>query len=196
MTRIGTFDGTAFLSDITTDGATLFLRARPANDARWHLYRLATAGDARPAEIAAATSSNAWNIAISPNGRWLAYGVGGGGGKDLELFVQSVDPGGGRVPISANGMEPHWSPDGRDIHFVQNNRLFTVSVGAGVTPSPGRPRRLPVETLPSAVESGQTYDVDRKTGRLLIMQAMSDRPTTPEVRFLLNGYTDIGRGAR
>jgi serine/threonine-protein kinase len=195
VARFGTFDGTAFLSDISSDGATLFLRGRPANETRWHLYRLATTGDARVIEIPAPLLSNAWDINISPNGQWFAYGA-GTEGHDLELLVQSVDPGGGRVQLSANGREPHWSPDGRDIYFVQNDRLHVVSVGEGATLTPGRPRQLPIETLPSSIESAQTYDVDHKTGRLLIMQAMSDRPAAPKVRFLLNGYTDIGRGER
>jgi hypothetical protein len=62
--------------------------------------------------------------------------------------------------------------------------------------TPGRPRRLSIDVLPTSVESGQTYTVDPKTGRVLLMRKMSERPATPLVRFMLNVFTDTRRESR
>ena len=77
--RIGVFDGVAFLEDMTPDGKTMFITARPDNDARWRLYQLGSAGggDSRPVEVPIPTSANVVHAAISPDGRWLAYGRAG-----------------------------------------------------------------------------------------------------------------------
>ena len=74
--------------------------------------------------------------------------------------------------------------------------MFAVSVDHGSALALGRPRRLSIETLPSAVESGQTYDIDPKSGRFLMMKTVTEQPPRPEVRVMLNGYTDARRGAR
>jgi hypothetical protein len=94
-----------------------------------------------------------------------------------------MEPGGGRVQITEDGgVEPHWSADGREVYFLKdnNNELFAVPLGPGPALTPGRPRRLSIDVLPSSVESGQTYTVDPKTGRVLVMRKMSERPATPQ----------------
>ena len=92
--------------------------------------------------------------AISPDGRWLAYVT--GNGQKTDVYVQSMEPGGGRVQIAQDGSEPHWSADGREVYVLKNNNeLFAVPLGPGPALTPGRPRRLSIDVLPTAVESSQ-----------------------------------------
>jgi hypothetical protein len=129
-------------------------------------------------------TANVFNPAISPDGRWFAYA------SQHEVYVQSIDPGGGRAQITQDdSYEPHWSTDGRELYVVKNNELFAVPLGPGPALTPGRPRRLSIDVLPLAVESSQTYSVDPKGGRFLVMRVVSDRPATPQVRFMLNGFS-------
>ena len=193
VTQFGGFDGAAFLQGITPDGLTLLLTARPASNEPWHLYKMPAGGDAasKPVEVPVPTVSNVFNVAVSPDGRWLAYTI-GGGGRDQEIFVQSIESGGGRLlAAKGNWGEPRWSADGRELFFVQNNEIYAVPIETRPVLASGRPRRLSVEVSPSAVESNQTYDVDPKSGRLLVMQSLTERPLLPEVRFILNWFTEL-----
>ena len=101
-----------------------------------------------------------------------------------------MEPGGGRVRIFQDeGNQPHWSADGREVYVLNgNNELFAVPFGPGPALTPGRPRRLSINVLPLAVESAQTYNVDPKSGRILVMRTIDERPGTPHVRFMLNGF--------
>jgi Tol biopolymer transport system component len=196
--RIGIFDGVAFLDDITPDGKTVFMGGRTDNAAPFRLYQLGSAGggDSRPVELPIPTSGNVCCHAISPDGRWFAYATGNGQKRDV--YVQSMQPGGGRVQITQDdGGEPHWSADGREVYVLKNNNeLSAVPLGPGPALTPGRPRRLSIDVLPTSLESGQTYTVDPKTGRVVVMRKMSERPATPRVRFMLNAFTDTRRDSR
>ena len=200
--RIGVSDGVAFLDDMTPDGKTLFIAARLNNDARMRLYQLGSAGggDSRPVEVPIPIAANVSHAAISPDGRWLAYAIGGysSPGQKPEVYVQSMESGGGRVQIfQAEGSQPHWSADGREVYVLNsNNELFAVPLGPGPALTLGRPRRLSISVLPLAVESAQTYNVDPKSGRILVMRTIGERRATPQVRFMLNALTDTRRDSR
>ena len=51
-----------------------------------------------------------------------------------------------------------------------------MPLGPGPALTPGRPRRLSIDVLPLAVESGQTYNVDPKSGRILVMRTIERTP--------------------
>lgn len=196
--RIGIFDGVAFLWDMTPDGKTMFMNGTPDNAGPYRLYRLGSTGggDSRPVELPIPTSRNVWSSAISPDGRWFAYAA--DTAQKTDVYVQSMEPGSGRVQITQDGgLEPHWSADGREVYVLNNNNeLSAVPLGPGPALTPGRPRRLSIEVLPSTLESAQSYTVDPKTGRVLLIRKMSERPATPRVRFMLNAFTDTRRDSR
>jgi Tol biopolymer transport system component len=64
-----------------------------------------------------ATEYDEYSPAISPDGRWLAYGS-NLSGRD-EIYVSPFpDVDGGRWPVStAGGIEPTWSNSGRELFF-------------------------------------------------------------------------------
>ena len=68
-----------------------------------------------------------FNAAFSPDGRSLAYDVGGRGGEDV--YVQAYPELGRRVQISSSGgRNPRWSRDGRDVFFRKEDAFFAVRI--------------------------------------------------------------------
>ncbi len=89
-------------------------------------------------------------VAVSPNGRWMAYLAEDTG--EQELYAQAFPTPGGRVQISTEGaLWAWWSDEGRRILFVESNRmrLMTVDVTDGDSIKVGTPRL--VATLPKGI---------------------------------------------
>ncbi len=141
---------------ISDDGSVLvFLRGHNANRDGWIAN---PASDPRGAERAAWAVSTeggepwrvaeAWNVALSPDGKWIAYTSGG------NIYRAPVNPGvvnaggvvsgglvvaGQRQPLfSVFGSQgsPAWSPDSRKIAFVSNRGDHSF-IGIYDTDSPG-----------------------------------------------------------
>jgi Tol biopolymer transport system component len=63
---------------------------------------------------------------ISPDGRWMAY-VSDEGGRS-EVFPRELPGLGQKRQISANGGDdPRWSPDGRELFYVEGQSKMMVS---------------------------------------------------------------------
>ena len=69
-------------------------------------------------------------MALSPDGRWLAY-VSGTTGPP-EVWVQAFPGAGNPVRISSRGgVEPLWARDGRELYYLEGNKLMAVAVDTG-----------------------------------------------------------------
>jgi Tol biopolymer transport system component len=73
---------------------------------------------------------------FSPNGNWIAYRSNESG--RLEVYVQAFPGPGEKRQVSANGgAQPRWSPDGKELFYVDlDGRLMAVAVRAGATGQP------------------------------------------------------------
>jgi Tol biopolymer transport system component len=81
-------------------------------------------------EIAAGAFAFPGQVAISPDGRTLAYVNAGPRGR--QLWVRALDGSVPRpIPGSDGGEYPFWSPDARAIGFFANNKLKTVDLEGG-----------------------------------------------------------------
>jgi DNA-binding winged helix-turn-helix (wHTH) protein/predicted Ser/Thr protein kinase len=82
---------------------------------------------AMPASFRGARPAISGRFNVSPDGKWLAYTVGG------DVYVRGIDSRDGRVVVSKKGTTgtPFWSPDGRSLAFTNNGLLFTVPVEGG-----------------------------------------------------------------
>ena len=113
------------------------------------------------------------NAEISPDGRWIAYDSGESGSESTdEIYVQpfpAVDTGRWQVSTTG-GREPHWSRNGRELHYISRDRhLVAVPVQSGTTFSYGRGTPL-FDARPYAVPyaEGSSYAV-AADGRFLMM---------------------------
>ena len=88
-----------------------------------------------------ATEAQEFGARISPDGRWLAY-ISSQAGR-TEVFVRPFPSGSGQWQIStAGGMEPNWSPGGRELFFRNRGTLFAVAIDTRQGFSAGSPERI------------------------------------------------------
>jgi serine/threonine-protein kinase len=135
------------------DGRHLyFVRFQSGKD--FDLWRL----DLHDGKTAAVFSTPALEAdpALSPDGRWLAYGS--NESARFELYVRPLAGQGGRWQLSREGGEqPKWSPDGRTIYFLaEDGGMMAVEVEAGETFRAGEP----VELFATPVAIDETGDFD------------------------------------
>jgi len=73
------------------------------------------------------------NAQVSPDGQWLVY-VSNESGRS-EIYVQGMGRQKGKYQISvAGGSSPHWSPNGKELYFINaEGMLMTVSVQTAQT---------------------------------------------------------------
>jgi eukaryotic-like serine/threonine-protein kinase len=135
------------------DGRHLyFLRFQSGKDL--DLWRL----DIEDGKTAVVLSTSALEAdpALSPDGRWLAYGS--NESARFELYVRPLAGQGGRWQLSREGGEqPKWSRDGRALYFLaENGGMMAVEVEAGETFRAAEP----VELFATSVSIDESGDFD------------------------------------
>ena len=121
-------------------------------------------------------------IALSPDGRWLAYTSNITGRS--EVWVQPYAGPGAPVRVSPNGgVEPLWEREGRELYYVEGNQMMSVPVRPGPTFEfePAEPlfeHRYARVTIPS-------YDVG-PDGRFLMIKPSGPPPGTAPISVVLN----------
>jgi eukaryotic-like serine/threonine-protein kinase len=99
--------------------ATAYFTRRPAPDARVMKFSIL------PPE-----KSSFGQIAVSPDGRYLAFTAATGG--KLQLWVQALDSTEARALAGTQGAKlPFWSPDSRFIGFFADDKLKKIEVTGG-----------------------------------------------------------------
>ena len=88
-----------------------------------------------------ATEYNERALALSPDGRWLAY-VSDQAGED-RVYVQAFPEGGSVYPVSTGpATEPAWSHDGTELFFRDGRQMLAVTVEPGDNFSASEPTAL------------------------------------------------------
>jgi serine/threonine-protein kinase len=73
------------------------------------------------------------NIALSPDGQWLAY-VSNEAGSE-EVYVRRLQEGSGRWRVSkSGGHEPRWGPGGRELLYRSADSILSVGMEPGAEP--------------------------------------------------------------
>ena len=151
----------------TLDTAEFLLRLGGAPTRDIYLFRRGPqAGDSTIAPLVASDGYEEVAIALSPDGRWLAYGSNESG--RFEVYVRPFpDVNGGRWQISGSGgNEPKWAHSGRELFYrAANGNLVAVTVNPGTAFSIGEQRVLfsasPYMNNPSYPEYALSQD-DRR----------------------------------
>ena len=94
---------------------------------------------------------------VSTDGARIAFSSQESGGR-REVFVDTVPPQPRPIRVSRNGGEaPEWRRDGRELYFVEGDRLMAVSISADAVPQAGPPVTLfagvPVRSGRNAIAS-------------------------------------------
>ncbi len=122
----------------------------------------------------------AQRLALSPDGRWLAYNSNETGGT--EVYIQSFPPSGAKWQISTGGgSHPRWRRDGKELYCLAGDqKIMAVEIRGATTLEPGQPRPL--------------FQA-RGSGLLLSNLAFPYTVTGDGRRFLVNSNTQEGSAA-
>jgi WD40 repeat protein len=121
-----------------------------------------------PQPFVTALMTGVSGAAMSPNGRWLAY-TSRSTGK-TEVWVQSFPGPGTPTRVSPNGgVDPAWSRNGRELYYIEDNKMMSIAVNAGAAFNFKPPE--PLFTTDGYLATGQTptYDV-AADGRFLMIR--------------------------
>jgi Tol biopolymer transport system component len=114
----------------TPDGKGLLYRTDHSTNAR-DIWLRPLVGDSTPVPLLVGPHDEKEPRA-SPDSRWLAY-VSNESGRE-EVYIRSMTPGGGRVPVSAGGGgEPLWAPRGLTLYYRVGSEMVEATIVA--TPS-------------------------------------------------------------
>jgi serine/threonine protein kinase/Tol biopolymer transport system component len=102
----------------------LYIRRSPNPN----IWVLPLAGDRKPFPFRE-TPSSEWPTAFSPDGRWVAYFSNESG--RAEVYVSPFPGPGEKTLIStAGGIDPRWRQDGKEILYLNDNKLMAAAVSA------------------------------------------------------------------
>ena len=186
--------GTTDLADLWLDANTLAFRVatRPFGS----MWTLSLDGDRKPKPLAPTSNSTQLGAAFSPNRRWFAYSS-NEIGRRFEIFVQPFPPTGQKNQISAEGGTwPLWSPDGKQLYYVQQTtgHLVAVDVHAEPTFGFGKNVALPIDRAVVAdTPQGRNYDVASDGKFLAVMvPALAREPgSRQQINVVLNWFREL-----
>ena len=107
------------------DGRVLFYQKMPATGGtNRDIWSLSDEGEATPLVTGEARLTLP---RVSPNGRWIAYESDASG--QSEVYVAPIPEADRRFTISTDGgHSPVWSRDGRELFYIEGDRLMAVAV--------------------------------------------------------------------
>jgi serine/threonine-protein kinase len=130
---------------------------------------------------------------VSPDGRWLAYHSNESG--RVELYVRPYPPPGGRERVSSNGgRSAVWSRDGRELFYLEGDRLMAVSIDTAAGFKASAPRMLFDGYVVSG--SGTNYDVSSDGQRFVMVQRGPEAALLEgrrPLRLVLNWFEELNR---
>ncbi|MDO8793984.1 MAG: protein kinase [Vicinamibacterales bacterium] len=167
------------------DGLSLLFDAVKSADSSLWMYSLR---DKKAAMVIDGPSYQE-NAVFSPDGHWVAYQSAERGAKPPavgtnEVYVEPLPPTGAKFLITKDGgNHPLWSPDGRELFFmnnVTNGQLYSVSVRTQPTFTFGNPVALPVKGFVQGIGYLRNFDITRDGKQFVV--ALPVAASTPETR--------------
>jgi serine/threonine-protein kinase len=116
---------------------------------------------------------------ISPDGKWMAYASNESG--QYEIYVRPFpEVNKGRWQVSTSGgRTPLWSPDGRELFYLNGDAVTRVSVEAEPTFKAGKPETLFRGTyVQTSTNDAQPWDISPDGKRFLMMKEARAAPST------------------
>src|SRR5262245_43371101 len=181
---------TAYVKEIERDGTSAILDSQ-INTYRANIIRLTLGQESQISDVVK-TQFNDYAASLSVDGRWLAYQS--NEGVRPEIYVRDLSGSGGRWQISTDGgEEPHWSADGRELYYRNNDLFMSVAVETQAGFKAGPPKRLFSGIYNLRSNSGVTYDVDPKGGRFLMIRPAEESTAPSQLRVVLNWGEELRR---
>jgi serine/threonine protein kinase/Tol biopolymer transport system component len=187
---VTTINSGAYLEAIERDGEAALCDSGPST-IQGNIIRVPLKQDAQTTPIIS-TQFDEYAAALSADGRWLAYQSNESG--QPEVYVRDMAGSGGRWQIStAGGQEPHWSFDGRELYYRNNNLFMSVAVDTRSAFQAGTPKTLFNGIFDLRSNSGESYDVDPKGNRFFMIRLAEDDSSGAQVRVVVNWFDELRR---
>jgi serine/threonine-protein kinase len=177
---------------VAPDGSVVVFRQAPTGTSN-DLKMLSLTGDPVIEDLLS-TAFDERSAAISPNGRWFAYQSDISGG--YEIYVRSF-PDAEAAPVrtisTSGGIHPVWGPNGTELFYVNNSRLWSVEITMEPTFSRGTPTLIIDDGYPLGASRRQ-YDVDPLTGdRFLMIKPLGvgDGAATASIKVVENWVEEL-----
>jgi serine/threonine-protein kinase len=200
--RLADSPGIQASPSITADGTSLvFEQQEPApgtgRPAGIDIHVLTLTGERRSMQLIATMFTERSGI-VSRDGQWLAYSS-NESGRD-EVYVRPF-PGvdGGRWQLSSGGgTQPLWSPDGRELYFVDpQGRIMAASVRPGAAFVADSPKILFNGLIVRNPEGfpGRMYDISPDGRRFLVSKSGDgdDAAPPPQIVVVQNWFEELKR---
>jgi serine/threonine-protein kinase len=175
------------------DGRWLILRTDNGAAGAGDIVGVRLAGDTTPVPLVASPFTELCP-ALSPDGRWLAYSSNESGRNEIYVRPFPATDGGRWQVSSGGGAEPRWSPDGREIFFLEPGASMMVAEVV-TTPSfaVGESHRL--FSTAGVIDLGfhQSYDVtaDGRAFLMVFPRHSGARDRAPTVVQAENWFADV-----
>ncbi len=129
---------------------------------------------------------------FSPDGHWLAY-QSDESGKD-QVYVAQFPGGRVRQQVSIEGgSQPRWAPGGKQLFFLNGQRLMSADVILAPALTVGKPRLVFETKLDLDGGLAWMYDVYPDGKRFLFLEEASAQPEVRELRVVLNWFEEVKR---
>ena len=122
---------------------------------------------------------------ISPDGRWMAYFSAETG--DFHVFVRpfpNVDQGKWQVSVDG-GQSPLWSPDGRELYYLNEGAIMAAQVDTEPTFSASKPKTLFRGNYITGYQENPEWDISPDGKRFIMIKPVEgadDEVTTESPR--------------
>jgi Tol biopolymer transport system component len=137
------------------------------------------------------------HAAFSHDGRWLAYmSTESNASSSLsQVFVQPYPKTEAKYPITGNGEAPMWSPDGKQLFYVDSNaKMFAVDIQTAPAFSAGPPTELPIAGALHPIPGLRNYDITPDGKRFLIVLPSKNEATkgaTAQINVVVNWFEEL-----
>ena len=127
---------------------------------------------------------------LSPDGRFVAY-CSDESGQD-EVHVQPFPEGGGKWQISTNGgCQPRWSKDGKELFYLEGDRLMAVQVATTSSFSFSSPAALFQDANLVGDRGEIQYDVSADGRLVLVGAAEGEEDKTLSIHVVENWFAEF-----
>ena len=172
------------------DGQLLVLTDISDTQPTRNLWILDTTSGGAPEQLLSSPHNVGWG-AFSPDGRWLAYASDESGAD--EVWVRPFGRTGPAEQISTGGgIEPLWSPDGRELFYRRGDEFLAVIIETEPRLRPGATRTLFRGRYDLSPTGHQHYDV-HPDGRHFAVVDLGQNADPKEIRLILAWREELAR---